>query len=84
LTQAQLAEAVKAPLRTVQNWEQGRREPDLTTLKKLAKVLNTSLDLLVLEPEPKKGDSACVWLCQSSTPPGRTPADSGAKCIAEK
>ena len=53
-TQAQLAKAVKAPLRTVQNWEQGRREPDLSTLKKLAKILGTSLDLLVLEPEPKQ------------------------------
>jgi transcriptional regulator with XRE-family HTH domain len=48
-----LAGAMRLPLRTVQNWEQGRREPDLSTLLKLAKLLNTSLDQLVIEPEPK-------------------------------
>jgi len=54
-TQAQLAKAVKAPLRTVQNWEQGRREPALAALNQLAKLLGTTLDELVIEPAPKKG-----------------------------
>jgi transcriptional regulator with XRE-family HTH domain len=54
LTQAQLAKAVKAPLRTVQNWEQRRREPDLSTLKTLAKLQGASLDELVIEPAPKR------------------------------
>jgi transcriptional regulator with XRE-family HTH domain len=42
----------------IQNYEQGHREPDLATLKKLAKVLGVSLDQLVLEPQKprrKKG-----------------------------
>jgi transcriptional regulator with XRE-family HTH domain len=54
-TQARLAEAMKCPLRNVQNWEQGHREPSLQTLREIAGTLGVSLaELLEGEPPTKK------------------------------
>jgi transcriptional regulator with XRE-family HTH domain len=50
LTQAGLAAKLKISLRTIQNWEQGHREPDLEALRVLAGVFGVSLDELVAEP----------------------------------
>jgi transcriptional regulator with XRE-family HTH domain len=54
LTQATLAEAVGTSLRNVQNWEQGRRDPSLQTLRQLAGVLGVTLAELVDEEPPAK------------------------------
>jgi transcriptional regulator with XRE-family HTH domain len=55
LTQAALAAALKTSLRNVQNWEQGIRDPSLSTLRQLAGVLRISLAELVDEvPPPAK------------------------------
>jgi transcriptional regulator with XRE-family HTH domain len=56
-TQASFAEKIGVPLRTVQNWEQGHREPGLAVLATLAKALSVSVDVLVAggeKPNPKK------------------------------
>jgi transcriptional regulator with XRE-family HTH domain len=50
LTQATFATAVGSPLRTVQNWEQGHREPGLDMLKPIAEALGASVDELVAAP----------------------------------
>jgi transcriptional regulator with XRE-family HTH domain len=44
VTQAALAETSGVPLGTVRDYEQGRREPLLSTAQKLAKALGVSLD----------------------------------------
>ncbi len=46
-TQASFAKTVGVPLRTIQNWEQGHREPRLDMLATLAKVLNVTADELL-------------------------------------
>jgi transcriptional regulator with XRE-family HTH domain len=52
LTQAALAEALGAPLRTVQGWEQGRREPALEMVGRIARTLGVSADALLEEKAP--------------------------------
>jgi putative transcriptional regulator len=55
LTQVTFAEALGAPLRTVQGWEQGRREPSLAMLRPIARVLGVLVDDLLAETAtPKK------------------------------
>jgi transcriptional regulator with XRE-family HTH domain len=55
LTQAALADAVETSLRNVQNWEQGRRDPSLQTLRELANALGVTLaELMEGEPPVKK------------------------------
>ena len=52
-TQASFAKTLGVPLRTIQNWEQGHREPRLDMLATLAKVLNVTADEL-LKQGPSK------------------------------
>ena len=54
LTQVTFAEALRASLRTVQGWEQGRREPSLDLLRPIARVLGVSVDDLLPEMAPAK------------------------------
>lgn len=46
-SQAQLAKMLGVAQNTVSNWEQGKREPDYLTLKKLCYYLDCSLDYLL-------------------------------------
>jgi transcriptional regulator with XRE-family HTH domain len=46
-TQASFAAKLGVSIRTVQGWEQGKREPDLTVLPVLARELRTTADELV-------------------------------------
>jgi transcriptional regulator with XRE-family HTH domain len=58
LTQVTFAEALGAPLRTVQGWEQGHREPRLAMLRPIARTLGVLVDDLLAEtatPKKKKG-----------------------------
>jgi transcriptional regulator with XRE-family HTH domain len=50
LTQVTFAEALGAPLRTVQGWEQGRREPGLDVLRPIARTLGVTVDELLADP----------------------------------
>jgi transcriptional regulator with XRE-family HTH domain len=52
LTQAQLAELSDVPLGTIRDYEQGKRDPLLSTAQKLARALNQSLD--VFSPQPQR------------------------------
>lgn len=54
ITQQTLAENIYVTRQTVSRWECGDRFPDLITAKKLAKVLDTSVDKLL------SGDDACL------------------------
>lgn len=47
LTQAQLAEALGISQQSVNKYENQNAEPDITTLKSLADLFNTSIDYLV-------------------------------------
>jgi transcriptional regulator with XRE-family HTH domain len=47
LTQEQLAERASVNVKTIQGAEQGRSEPELRTMRKIAKVLGTPLDTLM-------------------------------------
>jgi len=51
MTQAQLAELSDVPLGTIRDYEQGKRDPLLSTAQKLASALNQSLD--VFAPRPR-------------------------------
>jgi transcriptional regulator with XRE-family HTH domain len=48
LSQSALAEKAGLPLRSLQNWEQGRRVPRLPEVVKLAKAVGAPLDQLLL------------------------------------
>jgi transcriptional regulator with XRE-family HTH domain len=47
ITQEELAERAGVNIKTVQGAEQGRTEPELRTVRRLAKTLRTSVDWLV-------------------------------------
>lgn len=53
MTQLQLAEALYVTRQTVSNWENGRSEPDLETLGRIAELLGVELSLL-LGQEPSE------------------------------
>jgi transcriptional regulator with XRE-family HTH domain len=57
LTQAALSKRLKVSLRTLQNWEQGQREPRLDVLEKIAKGLGASLDELVTSGPAASGSA---------------------------
>jgi transcriptional regulator with XRE-family HTH domain len=46
LTQEQLAERASVNVKTIQGVEQGRSEPELRTMRKIAKAMGTPLDVL--------------------------------------
>lgn len=47
ITQAQIAEKLSIATSTYGDYERGRTEPDLKTLKKIAMILNVSVDALL-------------------------------------
>lgn len=52
-TQASLAKALGVAQTTVGNWEAGIRQPNFTTLKRLAKIFNVSVDYLLGRDDEK-------------------------------
>src|SRR5204862_2277963 len=54
LTQAQLAELSDVPLGTIRDYEQGKRDPLLSTAQKLARALNQSLDVFTPQPQARR------------------------------
>ena len=54
LTQAQLAELSDVPLGTIRDYEQGKRDPLLSTAQKLARALNQSLDVFTPQPQSRR------------------------------
>jgi transcriptional regulator with XRE-family HTH domain len=54
LTQVELARKLRMSLRTLQGWEQGYREPELSNINRIAKALGVDVGELVAE-EPVKG-----------------------------
>lgn len=55
LTQKELAEQTHVTFQTVSKWEKDENEPDITTLKQLAKLFNCSIDTLLEETNEEKG-----------------------------
>ena len=47
ITQEQLAEKINVTRQAVSNWENGKTEPDVETLTKIAQIFDTSIDELV-------------------------------------
>ena len=47
LTQKQIADKLNVVESCYANWEQGRTEPNITTLRQLACILNVSVDELI-------------------------------------
>ena len=47
MTQQQLAEAVSSTQQTIAQWEQGKRDPRISSLLKLADALNCTVDELI-------------------------------------
>ncbi len=52
LTQEELAERASVNLKSVQGVEQGRTEPELRTMRRIARVLETTIDALAGGAEP--------------------------------
>ena len=48
LTQKQVANALNIVESCYANWEQGRTEPNIEMLRNLSKILNTSIDDLII------------------------------------
>jgi transcriptional regulator with XRE-family HTH domain len=55
LSQAELAAHAGQSLRSIQNWEQGHREPKAVALLALARALGVSMEFLIEEPTKPKG-----------------------------
>ena len=53
-TKTRVANAIKTPVSTYANYEYGRREPDIETIKQLANLYNVSADYLLGRKEPEK------------------------------
>ena len=51
-TQEEVAKDLKLQKQTYQNYELGKREPDIETLKKIANYFDVSLDFLCGRPRP--------------------------------
>ena len=47
ITQEQLAEKINVTRQAVSNWENGKTEPDIETLTKIAQIFDISIDELV-------------------------------------
>lgn len=54
LTQIALAQKAGLSLRSVQNWEQGHRNPRLDTLLALTKALSVSADRLLVKDDTRR------------------------------
>ena len=54
LTQKDLADKLHVTFQTVSKWENDENEPDITTLKELAKLYSCSVDYLLSEEEQDK------------------------------
>ena len=63
LTQQSLAEKLYVTRQAVSRWECGARYPDLLTAKKIATILNTSLDELLSGEELKENITGVCYLC---------------------
>jgi len=67
LTQAALAERLDIDTETLSRFERGKHLPSLTTLERLASVLETTAaDLLITQAEPVLDDAVAisVWMAQ--------------------
>lgn len=53
-TQKELADKLGVTIRTIQNYESGKREPNFETLIKIAAALNVSLEELISVPATKE------------------------------
>ncbi len=72
MTQAELAELSDVPLGTIRDYEQGKRDPLLSTAQKLARALNQSLDVFPAQPEPiKRPRKAAGAAGGARTPPAQ-------------
>lgn len=58
LTQKELAEQLSVTFQTVSKWESNITEPDLATLRAIAKALNVALEYLVSEEEAEPSEEA--------------------------
>lgn len=54
LTQKDLADQVHVTFQTVSKWEKGENEPDIATIKQLAKIFDCSVDYLISEDEEEE------------------------------
>ncbi len=56
MTQKELASVLHVSDKVVSKWENGQSEPDLSTIKEIAKCFSISVNKLLDEPEPPKKD----------------------------
>ena len=70
MSQSQLAEASGIPLGTVRDYEQGKRDPLLSTAQKLARALNQSLDVFSPQPQSRRPRKAVGAASKGATADG--------------
>lgn len=61
LTQKQLADSLNVSQNAVYNWENGKREPNLDTMKKIAKVFDIALYILLDDSFPLPDITSESW-----------------------
>lgn len=61
LTQKQLAEKLSVSQNAVYNWENGKREPNLDMMKKIAKVFDIALYILLDDTYPLPDITSDAW-----------------------
>lgn len=69
LTQKDLADQLHVTFQTISKWENGTNEPDVATLKELARIFDCSVDYLVGEeekPEPAPVESKTIIIHQKA------------------
>lgn len=52
LTREDLADRIKKSEKTIQNWEEGKSQPDANDIKELEQVLNIKWAEVILMPKP--------------------------------
>ncbi|MFW6025571.1 MAG: helix-turn-helix domain-containing protein [Candidatus Woesearchaeota archaeon] len=62
MTQVELADKLGKTRGAVGHWETGQREPNLTTLIKLSKIFDVSVDYLLGKTNMRKPNNACEYL----------------------
>ena len=60
ISQSELANKMQLSQQSISKYEQGSREPDISTLKQLAKFFNVSIDYLVGYDNPNYFDSSTL------------------------
>ncbi len=65
LTFRELSEMLGVSMKTVMRWEYGQFEPDISTIKKLAKIFHCTIDELLEGPSEEHDKRNVILICKN-------------------